>query len=191
MDKGKVIEFFNSCAKNWDAEMIRNQSAIDYILDAGGIKEGVRVLDVACGTGVLFPDYIARGAIVTGVDISPEMVKLAREKHPDIEVVCADVEEKEFREKFDAVMVYNALPHFDSPQRLVEVLSKALESGGRLTIAHGMSRAAIENCHRGSAKQVSRGLIDEESLADIFSEYFSVDVKVSDYEKYVVSGTRI
>lgn len=35
----------------------------------------MRLLDVACGTGVLFPDYLARGASVTGIDISPEMAR--------------------------------------------------------------------------------------------------------------------
>ena len=75
--------------------MIRHDGIISQILDGAGVREGVRVLDVACGTGVLFPDYLARGvASVTGVDISPEMVKIAREKFTrrNIEVLCADVE---------------------------------------------------------------------------------------------------
>ena len=48
------------------------------ILDNGGIKEDIHVLDVACGTGVLFPDYLKRKvASVTGVDISQKMAKIA------------------------------------------------------------------------------------------------------------------
>ena len=135
IDKNDVIEFFDKRAAGWDAELIRKDSVVDIILDNGGIKEGVKVLDVACGTGVLFGDYLKRRvASVTGVDISPEMVKIASEKFPqkNIKVICGDVEETEFDEKFDIVMVYNAFPHFPEPARLIKTLSEKLKQGGRL-----------------------------------------------------------
>lgn len=50
------------------------------------------VLDVACGTGVLFPDNLKRCVeSVTGIDISPEMARLAAEKFPQVQVICGDV----------------------------------------------------------------------------------------------------
>ena len=79
MNKQKIADFFDRCASWWDEDMIRNEEVIAKILDNGGVREGVHVLDVACGTGVLFPDYLSRGvASVTGIDISPEMVKIAQ-----------------------------------------------------------------------------------------------------------------
>ena len=79
MEQKDVISFFDSCASWWDADMIRNEEVIAAILDNGGIREGVHVLDVASGTGALFPDYLKRKvASVTGIDISPEMLKIAR-----------------------------------------------------------------------------------------------------------------
>ena len=78
MDKKDIISFFDRCAPWWDADMIRNEELIAAILNNGGIRAGVHVLDVACGTGVLFPYYLQRGvASVTGIDISPEMAKIA------------------------------------------------------------------------------------------------------------------
>ena len=59
IDQKDVISFFDRCAPGWDAEMIRNEPVIRTILDNAGIRAGVDVLDVACGTGVLFPDYLA------------------------------------------------------------------------------------------------------------------------------------
>jgi demethylmenaquinone methyltransferase/2-methoxy-6-polyprenyl-1,4-benzoquinol methylase len=45
---------------------------------------GVSVLDVACGTGVLFPDYLARNVkSVTGIDLSPAMIDVAKVKYSD------------------------------------------------------------------------------------------------------------
>lgn len=77
MNQREVIAFFNRCAPEWDAANIRDDGKIGFILDAAGIRPGCSVLDVACGTGVLFPDYLARGVSrVTGVDISPEMPAL-------------------------------------------------------------------------------------------------------------------
>lgn len=50
------------------------------------------VLDVACGTGVLIPDYLERGAAqVTAIDIAPEMVRIAREKFPQENVTVLAV----------------------------------------------------------------------------------------------------
>lgn len=193
MDKTKIIEFFDKAAPKWDEELIRSDEKINAILDRGGITASVSVLDVACGTGVLFDDYLRRGAArVVGVDISPEMVKIARSKltDPRIAVLCGDVQDMEFEEKFDAAMVYNAFPHFPEPERVIAHLADCLKSGGRLTIAHGMSRAAIDAHHHGSAHEVSLGLMSEDELAKLLAPYFDVDVKISDEEKYIVGGAK-
>ena len=191
MKKTDVAAFFDRCAPWWDSDMIRNEEIIAQILDNGGIREGVHVLDVACGTGVLFPDYLSRGvASVTAIDISPEMAKIAAEKFPQVKVICGDVEEVQFDRQFDCIMVYNAFPHFPDPERLVEVLAKLLKPGGRLSVAHGMSRAALADHHAGRAANVSIDLLHEQELAEIFSDWFDVDVVISDDRMYQVSGVR-
>lgn len=193
IDKNDVIEFFDKHAGNWDAELIRHDDRIEKILDNGGVKEGVRVLDVACGTGVLFPDYLSRKVkSVTGVDISPEMVKIASQKFPqeNIEVICADVEKLEVSELYDVVMVYNAFPHFPEPDKLIKSLAEKLKTGGRLSVAHGMSRKQIDSHHSGSAHAVSMGLMHEDDLAKLFEPYFEVDIKISDDTMYQVSGIK-
>ena len=193
MEKKEIIAFFDRLAPGWDADMIRHDGIISQILDGAGVREGVRVLDVACGTGVLFPDYLARGvASVTGVDISPEMVKIAREKFTqrNIEVLCADVEELPLERKFDCVVVYNAFPHFPDPEKLIRILAGHLADGGRLTVAHGMSRAAIDHHHEGTASKVSRGLIHEDELAALMEKYLKVEVKISDDRMYQVTAAK-
>lgn len=191
MDKKAVIEFFDHCAAFWDAEMIRKEDVIRAILDNGGVRAGIDVLDVACGTGVLFPDYFSRGVrSLTGIDISPEMVKRAQKKFPGTEVVCADVEEYSFGRRFDAVMVYNAFPHFPAPERLIGVLAGLTRPGGRLSVAHGMSRALLLSHHAGKASGVSIELPEAEALSALFSPWFDVDVVVSDERMYQVAGVR-
>ena len=169
MNKTDVIAFFDRLAPGWDADMIRSDAIIGKILDNAGVTAGKDVLDVACGTGVLFPDYLARNVnSLTAIDISPEMVKIARKKFPEVTVLCGDVESAEFDRKFDCIVIYNAFPHFPNPENLIRVLSTYLKPGGTLTVAHGMSRAAIDRHHEGSASKVSIGLMHEDALSAIF-----------------------
>lgn len=190
MDKKDITAFFDCAASGWDSIQIRNEKAIEYILDKGSVSGGKKVLDVASGTGVLFPDYIKRGALVTGVDISCEMAKIAAEKFPDIKFIVADAEEYSFENDYDAVMIYNAFPHFPNPKKLLENLSKALKDKGRITVAHGLSEEELRKCHSTAAKNVSLPLPSKEELAEMMSDFFQVDATVSDGEKYLVSGIK-
>ena len=194
MGKQDIIEFFDRCAPFWDAEMIKNDTIIGRILDNAEVGAGMDVLDVACGTGVMFDYYLDRGvSSVTGIDISPEMAKIAAEKYANelkIQVICSDVEEYSFDRKFDRIVVYNAFPHFPHPKRLIKVLAKLLKEDGRLTVAHGMSREAIDGHHSGSARMVSNGLMHAEDLKRIFDAHFDVEVVVSNRHMYQVSGVK-
>ena len=191
MEKKEIADFFDRCAPWWDADMIRHENIISNILDNGGIREGLHVLDVACGTGVLFPDYLKRGvASVTGIDISPEMAKIAAAKFPEVNVICGDVESTQFDRQFDAIMVYNAFPHFPDPARLIETLAKLTKPGGRLSVAHGMSRAALTDHHAGRASNVSIDLLHEKDLSALFEPYFEVEVVISNDRMYQVAGIR-
>ena len=194
MRKQDVIEFFDHLAPQWDADMIRHDDIITAILDNAGVKAGVDVLDVACGTGVLFPDYLSRDVgSLAAVDISPEMVRIAREKFSEdkVTVCCGDVEELDFDKQFDCIVVYNAFPHFPEPARLVERLSGLLKPGGILTVAHGMSRAAIDRHHEGTASKVSMGLMHEDALTAIFLRHLQVITKISTDRMYQVAGRKI
>ena len=194
MEKKDIIEFFDRCAPTWDAEMIKSDGKINKILDNAEVGPGMDVLDVACGTGVMFDYYLQRGvASVTGIDIAPEMAKIAQSKYADREtvtVICGDVEEYDFGRKFDRIVVYNAFPHFPYPKRLIKHLALLLKEGGRLTVAHGMSREAIDGHHSGAASKVSNGLMSADSLKRIFDAHLEVEVVISNRHMYQVSGVK-
>ena len=194
MNKQDVIDFFDRMASNWDADMIKSDAVIEKILDNAEIEPGQDILDVACGTGVMFPYYLQRGAAsVTGIDISPEMAKIAEGKYtaePRVQVICGDVEEVTFDRKFDRIVVYNAFPHFPKPKRLIKILAGLLKENGRLTVAHGQSREAIDGHHRGSASKVSNGLMAADSLKKLFDPHFEVEIMISNSKMYQVSGVK-
>lgn len=194
MNKQDVIAFFDRLAPTWDAEQVNRDAVITLILDNADVRAGQDVLDVACGTGVVFPHYLKRGVkSVTGIDISPEMAKIADRKYadqPTVRVVCGDVEEAAFDRLFDRVVVYNAFPHFPDGRRLVGRLAGLLKPGGRLSIAHGFSREMINAHHEGAAHHVSNGLMPVEEMKALFEPWFHVDTVISNDEMYQVAGTK-
>jgi demethylmenaquinone methyltransferase/2-methoxy-6-polyprenyl-1,4-benzoquinol methylase len=200
MNKKDIVDFFDRFAPGWDADLIHDDEKINAILHYAGITSGVTVLDVACGTGVLIPDYLARDVKkVTAVDISPAMIKIARAKFQEksthgektrLEFINADIETAHIPDVFDRCVVYNSFPHFPSPQNLIRVLAGKLTEGGRLTIAHSMSREKINAHHGGEASKVSIGLMDANELSALLQEYFDVTTVISNENMYVVSGVK-
>ena len=191
MDKEIIKDFFNDLAPRWDNEPIADKEIIDTILDNGGIKENIQVLDVACGTGVLFPFYLERIVkSITAIDLSPQMVKIAKSKFPQADVICGDAENITFDNQFNVIMIYNAFPHFPEPEKLIENLSKAVKSGGKISIAHGMSKKELDDIHMKSAGTVSNILPECEELKKILEPYFNVDIMISNDKMYQVSGIK-
>ena len=196
IEQKNVIDFFNKQAADWDAQLIRSDEKIRRILDNAGVESGSRVLDVACGTGVLIPDYLARSvSFVTAIDIAPEMIQISQEKYRSntdrVRFICGDVETTDVGTGFDAIVVYNAFPHFPDPERLIRHLAGLLKKGGILTVAHGASRETIDAHHHGAASMVSNGLMAAEDLARIFSSCLAVTAIISDDEMYQVAGKKL
>ena len=193
IDSKEVVAFFDRLAPDWDAEMIRSDEIIAAILDKAEVSAGKDVLDVATGTGVLIGDYLARGvASVTGIDISPNMARIAQGKYPqeNVKILCGDVERTDFDRLFDCIVVYNAFPHFPDPARLIAHLASLLRPGGTLTVAHGMSREKIDAHHHGAASRVSNGLMPAEELSEIFAAHLTVTAVISDDRMYQIVGKK-
>ncbi len=193
MNLDAVITFFDHRAATWDTHRQPVEQTVERILDAADIQPDDSVLDVACGTGVLFPYYLRRDvARVTGVDVSQSMIAEASRKlsDPRIRLICADAQTECFSQH-DKCLVFNALPHFPDPDVLICSLKDALRPDGRLTIAHGENRHAINERHVTRAMEVSHALMPAAELALLFEPYFRVDHIVDDADYYLVSGVRI
>ena len=101
-----------------------------------------------------------------------------------------DVEGYEFDKQFDCIVVYNAFPHFPNPDTLICCLAGLLRKGGKLTIAHGMSRAQLDDHHNDvAAQQISNGLMPASWLNEIFAKYLKV-TKIIDSTFYQVVGKK-
>jgi len=185
-----VIKFFAELAPNWDDNPGKNSETVDRILNVAGVGKGKDVLDVACGTGVLIPEYLERGASsVTAIDITPEMTEIAKRKfqREDVEIICGDAAKTDFGKRFDSIVIYDAFPHFVDPEKLISHLAGCLKENGILTVAQGGSRERV-NAHHKNVMHVSRQLMPAEELAEMFGKYLTVTAVISDENMYQVAG---
>jgi 2-polyprenyl-3-methyl-5-hydroxy-6-metoxy-1,4-benzoquinol methylase len=188
----EVITFFDDLADEWDENLVRNDEVLRLILDGAQVGRGDRVLDVACGTGILTPYLLAREvAEVVGVDVAPRMIQHASANYDDprVRFLNADILTAELDKRFDRIVVYNSFPHFPNPRELVNSLVTRLAPNGSLTVAHGQSREAINARHRSAARHVSIPLLPADALADLFrTAGLDVKVQLSNDCMYQVTG---
>lgn len=110
--------------------------SIEPLLDAAGISRGVRMLDIATGPGYVAAAAARRGALVTGLDFSSEMVALASSRYPDISFREGNAEALPFADgSFDAVVICFGLLHFPDADQALREAFRILRSGGRIGIS--------------------------------------------------------
>lgn len=109
------------------------------VLDAAGVVHGNRVLDVACGTGVLARAALARvgqGGEVVGLDAGPGMLAVAERLEPRIEWREGTAESLPFPDtSFDAVVSQFGLMFFADRLKAVNEMLRVVKPGGRVTAA--------------------------------------------------------
>jgi SAM-dependent methyltransferase len=105
------------------------------ILDALALEPEDRLLDVGCGGGLLLRDALALGAAVTGLDHSEEMVRLARERAPEAEVVLGSAERLPFGDaSFTAIAMSIVFFFLPEPSAVLRECRRVLARGGRLAV---------------------------------------------------------
>jgi demethylmenaquinone methyltransferase/2-methoxy-6-polyprenyl-1,4-benzoquinol methylase len=94
-----------------------------------------KVLDVACGTGDMAVELLRQGCSVTGVDLSNEMMAIAKRKAPQAEYRLADVERLPFGDaSFDAVTCAFGVRNFVHLEQGLHEMLRVLKPGGRMVI---------------------------------------------------------
>ncbi len=97
---------------------------------------GTRVLDVACGTGALSRALTRAGASVTGLDLAPPMLAIARELSPEIEFIEASADAIPFGDdEFDAATCQQGLQFFPNRQLALTQIRRVVKPGGKVVVA--------------------------------------------------------
>ncbi len=107
------------------------REALDEIIEL--LPEGAAVLDLGCGAGYPVAQRLAQRFVVTGVDISAEQLKLARERVPVAKFIKADMTELELPQgSFDAVIALYSIIHVPREEHgvLLRKIRRWLKPGG-------------------------------------------------------------
>ena len=160
--KNVIQDFFDKRAAKWDEEETCPIERKKALLDRLGIKRGDKVIDIACGTGVITGLlHEITGENVLAVDLSEKMTEIARKKYKDNKNIAfrqCDFVTDEIDGKFDYAVIYNAYPHFIDVDKLSAKLSKILKEDGEFAVVHSLSREQLNAHHAGEASSVSRTL---------------------------------
>ena len=193
MSLEKIREYFESLAPSWDDHLYADTEKINSILDACGIAEGHKVLDIACGTGVLFEHILERRpALLMGVDACDAMVRIARDKFCDERLKVASQDFLCLEEGgFDRAVIYNAYPHFFDKALLAKKIHDVLGKRGRFVIAHGQGRHIINGVHKGKKENgVSVVLKAAAKESKWFEPLFDIDMVKDSEDIYIISGIK-
>ncbi len=132
-----------------DAETFRHFCDFANIAVALSLPAGSTILDVGCGSGWL-SEYFARlGYVVKGIDISPELIQMSRDRvarvpydvdhetNPRCDFEVHDIESAPVGGQFDGVICYDSLHHFEDERAVIAHLAAATKYGGSLFILEG------------------------------------------------------
>jgi len=108
------------------------------MLDLAGVSAGQRVLDVACGTGVLAraaAERVGPTGHVVGVDLNPAMLTVAARIRPDLEWREGDAANLPLEdERFDSALCLSALFFFPDVNAAVAEMARVVRTGGVVVI---------------------------------------------------------
>jgi ubiquinone/menaquinone biosynthesis C-methylase UbiE len=114
---------------------------------------GTSVGDVGCGTGRLAPYLAARGLSPQGIDLSPEMIRVARRDHPDFGFDVADLRELPFEDaSLAGVVCWYSLMYLapsDRPAAFSE-LARVVKPGGYVVTAFKVGDSTVRRGGRST-----------------------------------------
>jgi len=193
-------DYFDRMAKRWDdfGDPGRFRKRLRPLIAMFGIPRGGIVLDVGTGTGVLHPwllSAVGRSGKVLAFDFSNCMIEQALTKRPAQNLVCfqADVTAIPLAGQIcDCVVCFAAFPHFHNKLQALREMARVTRDGGRVLIAHLMSRRQIAKHHHVSPEVAGHGLPPAGEMERLFSEAGLENISIQDQPGlYFAQGIRI
>jgi ubiquinone/menaquinone biosynthesis C-methylase UbiE len=136
------------------------RAVADHVVRSARISAGERVLDVACGTGNTALAARARGAKVTGLDLTPELLAVAREREAaeglsGIAWTEGDAENLPFPGgSFDVVVSSCGLMFAPDQQRVADEVARVTKPGGRIALQAWTPESGVGRMFRVVSKYV-------------------------------------
>jgi 2-polyprenyl-6-hydroxyphenyl methylase/3-demethylubiquinone-9 3-methyltransferase len=142
MDAAEVGRFEALAHRFWDPQgefrplHLLNPVRAGFVAQRAALR-GARVLDVGCGGGLLCEAMAAAGARVTGVDLAPGMIEVARlhAAEQSLEIDYRVCPAESLQERYDVVSCMEMIEHVPDPARMVGTLAGLVRPGGALFVS--------------------------------------------------------
>jgi SAM-dependent methyltransferase len=137
-DREHLRGTFGSVAELYDLARPAYPAVVfDDLAELAGLEPDSRVLEIGPGTGQATAELARRGYAVTGIELSPELARIARHNVPQADIVVADFERWEPQEAgFDAIVAFTAF-HWIAPELRYTKPARLLRAGGTLAVVAG------------------------------------------------------
>ena len=108
----------------------------EAVLDATEVGPGTRLLDVGCGGGFAMLLAAGRGATVSGIDTTPALLDIVRERVPRASLAIADLEDPLPFDagEFDVVTAFNSVQYAADPVAALKNMSHVTKPGGLISV---------------------------------------------------------
>jgi ubiquinone/menaquinone biosynthesis C-methylase UbiE len=117
---------------------IKDQTALQLLVDSSNVTAAETVLDVACGPGLVVRAFAGSASHVTGIDMTPAMIARARELIgglPNVSFDLGDVNALPYEAgEFDVVVSRFAFHHFVDPRAVLGEMKRVCKPGGRVVV---------------------------------------------------------
>jgi SAM-dependent methyltransferase len=134
-DKQKEIAFFDRHAADDAYDVFTpasNARLIQAFARLSGLSAGARVADLGCGSGAFTDCLRQAGYDAIGLDLSPRLIAVGRERYPGLELIEGDVERLPFPPaSLDGVLLSGVVHHLPEPSRCAAEVHRVLRRGGR------------------------------------------------------------
>ncbi len=125
-------DYFQARLEGGLRNRVNNFTELPSMLEALGDLNGKMLLDIGCGPGIHAREYVLRGAMVTGVDVTSGMVEMAREYCPTATFHPATTYDLPFGDdSFDLVTASLMVFHLDDPARAFKEVKRVLKDNGK------------------------------------------------------------
>lgn len=141
MDPTETGSKYDTLTHLWESDKFNRQNGIEQHKRAlQFVRQRGRALDVGCGCTGRFIDLLqAEGFTPEGVDISEEMLRLARERHPDVTFHHGDICQWQSDHRYAFITAWDSIWHIPLKQQenVISRLVASLEQGGVLIFSFG------------------------------------------------------
>ena len=187
MKPSEIAKAYNQITHIWESDSFNRQNGIEQHKRAIAFANNMGyALDVGCGSTGRFIDLLIENNFTPqGVDISEEMIKLARKKHPTVEFFLQDICDWEMPRQYDFISAWDSIWHIplDQQENVLTKLISSLNQDGVLIFSCGGTEEAGEHKHDFRGPEVYYSSLGINGFLTLFTQLNCV-CRHFEYDQY-------